>query len=211
MNPKIPIAIGVAGILAGIATAIASANGAFAGHPRLYVWLYGGAAVLIAVALVLALTTTDQKTPHIVATRYGRGTLETGIKSRGYPTGEWGLIVVSDEEPAYEISIYPSVVVFNGNKLHFGNRITRLTKLDGEAEISAWIETPDRGSVLGSGLFEFMRQNRIDEINISVLYKGARNRWYKSICKIERDVTVSGGLAVRTEFHGRARKPQTVE
>jgi hypothetical protein len=35
MNPKIPITLGVAGMLTGIATALASQNGILAGHPHL--------------------------------------------------------------------------------------------------------------------------------------------------------------------------------
>jgi hypothetical protein len=211
MNPKIPIALGVAGMLAAVGTAIANANGAFAGHPHLSYWFYAGAVAMILVALILAFTTVEQKLPHIVATRYGQGVFGTGIKSRGYHVGESGLILVNDGEPAYEIGTYSPFVTFGTLKLRFSNTINRLTREDGEAQISTWIERSEGGAVLGSGLFEIMRQEAIREVSVPVLYKGAKNRWYKSICKIERDVTVSGGLGVKTDFRGRTRKPKITE
>lgn len=208
MNPKIPIVLGVAGILGGIGTAIGNANGAFAGHPFLHYWFYAGAALLILAAVVLVLTSTEQKSPNIVATQYGEAKLGTGIHSHGYPVGDSGLIVVNDGEPGYEIGVYPPFGALNGtSKLHFKNTITRLTKQDGNAQLSAWIEEAPGRAVLGNGLFEFMREKRIASTTVPILYKDARGRWYKTICTIERDVRAAGGLAVKSEFKGRTRKP----
>jgi len=52
MKPSIAVPLGVAGILAAIATAIANANGLFAGHPSLAYRLYGASCVLIAISIV---------------------------------------------------------------------------------------------------------------------------------------------------------------
>jgi len=41
-----------------------------------------------------------------------------------------------------------------------------------------------------------MRKFKVDEIIVKLIYKDAENRWYETIGKIERDVSVSGGLSV---------------
>jgi hypothetical protein len=52
MKPIIAVPLGVAGILAGIGTAIANANGWFIGHPHLVYWCWGGSFIFIVVAVV---------------------------------------------------------------------------------------------------------------------------------------------------------------
>jgi hypothetical protein len=51
MKPHIAIPLGVAGILAGIGTAIANANGVFAGHTSLHFWFYTASFIMIAIAV----------------------------------------------------------------------------------------------------------------------------------------------------------------
>ena len=51
MKPGIAIPLGVAGILAAIGTAIANANGMFAGHPSSAYWFWGASFGLIIVAI----------------------------------------------------------------------------------------------------------------------------------------------------------------
>jgi membrane protein implicated in regulation of membrane protease activity len=52
MKPSIAIFLGVAGILAAIGTAIANANGLFAGHPSWAYWFYGASFLSLMAALV---------------------------------------------------------------------------------------------------------------------------------------------------------------
>lgn len=51
MKPSIALPLGVAAILAGIGTAIASANGQFAKHPSLAYWFYGPSLALLLIAV----------------------------------------------------------------------------------------------------------------------------------------------------------------
>jgi len=205
--------LGVAGILAGIGTAIASANGAFAGHPHLHYWFYGAAALLVLVAIIggiSGMTKGGHPAPRIVATRYGQSSTGTALHSHGYPVGRSGLILVNDGEPAYEIGVYPGKVSLGAYKLCFENTIRRLTKNDGEAQLSTWIERSKSEGILGNDLFHFMRENNIVNVTIPIRYKDSSEKWYRSVCHIERDVVHSrDGLVITSSYRGRAWKPKT--
>jgi len=41
---------------------------------------------------------------------------------------------------------------------------------------------------LGSGLFDEMKNYRVDSITVALVYKDGENQWYKTICKIARNV-----------------------
>jgi len=53
-----------------------------------------------------------------------------------------------------------------------------------------------------------MRKFKVDEITIKLIYKDAENHWYETIGKIERNVSVSGGLSVRYIRQKRAKQPE---
>lgn len=210
MNPKIPWAIASGAALVSIGTTIANANHVFNGHVHWMYYCYAAGICLFLVALILPFIPTGHVSPRIVATSYGRAELGTGLHSRGYQTGESGLIFANDGEPAYEVGVYRPFVEFGKEfRLHFNNRIPRLRKEDGEGQISTWIEKT-RGSILANGLFDFMRVNNIEQVKVPVHYKDIHNRWYKTICTITRDVVHSrDGLVVTSNFKGRAWKPRT--
>lgn len=211
MKYLVPVLIAVAVITVALTTALAQYRHA---PPLTLPYLYGYifAFFLLAAIGVIALNIArqEQATPRIAATRYGEGSMGTGIHSHGYPVGKSGLILVNDGEPAYEIGVYPPNVALGVCKLHFENTIRRLTKEDGEAQLSTWIEQSERSGVLGSGLFEFMRQNKIADTTIPLRYKSSNERWYKTVCRIERDVVHSSdGLVITSRFRGRTWKPRT--
>jgi len=106
------------------------------------------------------------------------------------------LFAINDGEPAYDIGVYPAEVCLGDSTLQFTNTITRLTKADGEAQLSAWIESKSRGGMDGDGLFEVMRQQNISNLHVPVSYKDKYGRWHKNVCELERNVTSPGGLAV---------------
>lgn len=107
------------------------------------------------------------------------------------------------------IGVYPPVVALGPFKLHFENTLRRLTKDDGEAQLTAYIEQSKGVGVLGNGLFEFMRQNDLRDTTLPIRYKDSNERWYKTICRIERDVVhAHDGLLVKSEFCGRTWKPK---
>lgn len=56
-------------------------------------------------------------------------------------------------------------------------------------------------------MFDEMREQRIDEITVALIYKDAENHWYKTIGKIERNVSEAGGLSVRYVRQERTKRP----
>jgi hypothetical protein len=182
MKYIVPVFIGVAVMTVGITTALAQYNHAY---PLTAPYLYGYASALclMIVAAVVAVRIAQQEhpMPRIVATRYGEGNVGTGIHSHGYPTGKSGVILVNDGEPAYEVGVYPPAVSLGRFKLCFENTIRRLTKEDGDAQLTAWIEQSNNVGILGDGLFEFMRQKGLTEAKIPIRYKGSNERWYVSV------------------------------
>lgn len=226
MNPKIPIYIGVDGILATIGTAIANANGVFLGHPHLMYWFYAGSIALIITAMILAFTTGDQKKPSIVPLRFGYlSNAPQEISGRWYkPTGhaftaeevlsgkqyvDQGLIFMNDGEPAYHISI-PKASRVGPSKLIFPGKLARLEKSQGEAVLTAAIERAPHTSIV-NGLFDEMRQNNLDRVTVAVEYRGhSHQAWWATICEIVRNPHVKGGLEI-LKFRQERRKPSQVE
>ena len=119
----------------------------------------------------------------------------------------FGLIVVNHAEPAYDVSVLTSEVEVGTSKLKFEGSKSTFTKADGEFSFSAYIEQSPGSSILGSGLFDEMRKQDIDEITVALVYKDAENTWYKTIGKIERDVSERGGLLVRYVRRERTKRP----
>jgi TIR domain-containing protein len=130
--------------------------------------------------------------PLIVPLRYGRSPL-LGKHSMGHH----GLIVANHGEPAYDVSVLTSEVRVGPSKLKLDGSKSTLTKADGDAFFEASIERSPGSWILGSGLFDEMRNYQIDSITVALVYKDAENRWYKTICEIERNVNEIGGLSVK--------------
>jgi hypothetical protein len=123
--------------------------------------------------------------PKIRALRYGSEP----------PHGRSGLVITNDGEIAYDISI-PDVR-FGAFILKIECDMPRLTPSDGDKLCQAWIEkSPDTHST-GNNLFDEMVCQHIDDVEIPIYYKDEDNRWYKTRCKVERNVKTSGGLDVR--------------
>src|SRR6266576_1463397 len=131
--------------------------------------------------------------PLVVPLRYGPSPPSAGKNSIGHH----GLIVANHGEPAYDVSVSTPKIQIGTSELRFEGSKPVFTKADGDAFFIGTIELAPHHGTLGSGLFEEMRKFQVDEVTVKLIYKDAENHWYETIGKIERDVSVSGGLSVR--------------
>lgn len=202
--------MGSAGLVGGAATAIANANGTFSNRPHLAYFFYVGSVLLIFSAWALSLMSSEGA-PHIVALAYGNAAKGTALHSHGYAVGHSGLILANHGDPGYEIGVYEPFVVFGIFHLCFENRINSLRKEDNAGQLNTWIDSRSLHMSYGGGdLFEIMRQHEIGTVHIPVLYKDIKNRWYKTVCTITRDVVhTHDGLLVTSRFRGRTFRPGT--
>src|ERR1700722_10822895 len=175
MRSLIPVITAGAAIIGmGILTAL--------GHPYAG---YATAVALLIFAGIIALITTSQERikPCVVPVRFGQHK----------PGSHYGLIVMNERESAFNISIPENEIPIGSSQLVFWSRnIPRLTKENGEALIEAHLALPSRTTLTGDGLFDQMVKNKLAEVTVDITYKDGGNRWYKTICRIERDVLVSG-------------------
>jgi hypothetical protein len=207
MKNIVPVILGVAAIVAAIATAVVNANGGFAGRAYLAPRLYALSTVLFALALIIAVYNSRREAklkPLIVPLRYGPSPLLAGKHRMGYH----GLIVANHGEPAYDVSILTNEVQIGTSKLKFRDSKSIFTKADGEAFFTASIELSPGSSLFGNGLFDEMRKHHVDSITVELIYKDAENRWYKTISGIERNVSEVGGLSVRYVRQEPTRRPK---
>ena len=130
--------------------------------------------------------------PLVVPLRYGPSPPSAGKHKMGHH----GLIVANHGEPAYDVSVSTPKIQIGTSELRFEGSKPVFTKADGDAFFVGTIELAPHYTTLGSGLFEEMRKFQVDEIAVKLIYKDAENRWYETIGKIERDVSVIGGLSV---------------
>jgi hypothetical protein len=121
--------------------------------------------------------------------------------------GHHGLIVVNHGEPAYDVSIVTTEVQVGTSKLRLEGNKPVFTKTDGDAFFAASIGRSPGSSLLGNGLFDEMRTQHLDDIAIALAYKDAENNWYKTVGKIERDVSATEGLSVRYVRQERTKQP----
>jgi pyrimidine deaminase RibD-like protein len=131
--------------------------------------------------------------PLVVPLRYGPSPPGVGKHTMGHH----GLIVANHGEPAYDVSVSTPKIQIGTSELRLEGSRPVFTKADGDAFFIGTIELAPHYGTLGSGLFEEMGKFKVDEITVKLIYKDAENRWYETIGKIERDVSVSGGLSVR--------------
>lgn len=124
--------------------------------------------------------------PRVVGVRYGVQASDNRA----------GLFLANEGEPAYDVTV-PDVQ-FGTSKLVFHNRtVARLIKADGNVLCETWIEQKPHSGTLGNGLFHEMVSQHVDAIEMPIRYKDGHNRYYVTRCRIERDVGVNGGIAVR--------------
>jgi hypothetical protein len=233
MKSIIPVIVGTAAIAAGIATAIASANGRFIGRAYLVPWFYAGCAVflILAVAVNYVSRREGRLKPLIIPLRYGPSPfLKHAYKKDGrwfrgdgivYSTeeilagkhelGHHGLIVANHGEPAYDVSVSTAKILIGTSTLKFGGSKPVFRKADGDAFFVGTIQFAPHDGTLGSALFEEMRKFKVAEITVKLIYKDAENHWYETIGKIERDVMAVGGLSVRYVRQQRAKQPDGSE
>ena len=170
-------------MIVAIATGLASTSKQY-GDWILYAG-YGVAIGLFAFAIVVS--GREMSKPFVVPIRYGRE-----------PDNHCGLIIANDNEsePAYDIFVLDQTIAVGSWTLYFlPSVIPRLTKESGsEALFQTGVELSSRMQMTGDALFNGMVKNTITAITLTLVYKDRHNRWYKSICRIERDVLASGGL-----------------
>jgi hypothetical protein len=233
MKTIIPVIVGTAAILAAIATAIANANGRFIGRAYLVPWFYAGCLVflILAVAVNYVSRREGKLKPLIIPLRYGASRFDDSAREVGgrlytrvgtsysreeilaarSQLGHYGLTVVNHGEPAYDVSVSTTEIPVGTSTLKFQGSKPVFTKADGDAFFIGTIELAPHDGMLGSGLFEEMRKSKVAEITVKLIYKDAENHWYETIGKIERDVSATGGLAVRYVRQERAKQPKDTE
>ena len=126
----------------------------------------------------------NRKSPRIDPVRYGQSDDQL----------LYGLIIANVGEPAYEVSI-PDVSL-GALSLTFECNLPRLIKDDGNKFCAAWIKRGPHDETGGSMLFGEMVRLDVEAIDFPVRFKDRENRWYQTVCRMERDVTIAGGLRV---------------
>jgi hypothetical protein len=208
MKYAVPVFIAIVTIVITITAALAQYKHAFPlSFPYVYSYIFAAGLLVVTLVMALRIARQEQPMPRVIATRYGKWKMGTGLHSHGDPVGMYGVILVNDAEPAYEVGVYPPAIEVGPFQLQFENTVRRLAKGDGEGQLSAWIRESNGSGVDGKGLFELMRKNGITDVMIPIQYKDSAERWYKTVCHIERDVIrARDGLLVRSQFRGRTRK-----
>lgn len=204
MRNIVSVISGTAAIICTIATTIANANGLFVGRAaHLVPWLYALSVVLVVTAVMVAVWPhrENKLKPFVVPISYGRS---PGKHEMGY----YGLVVANHGEPAYDVSVSTDEIPIGTSKLTFAGNKPTFTKADGEAFFVGVIEVSPHSHIMGSGLFEEMIKHHVNEITVELIYKDAENQWYKTIGKIERNVSAPGGLSVRYDQQKRAKQPK---
>ncbi len=212
MKNIIPVIVGTAAILAAVATAVANANGRFVGRSYWVPWFYAACVVLLILAIVVGYESRREGKlkPLVIPLRYGAYSATTRTSVIRSNLGHHGLVVANHGEPAYDVSVSTSKIQIGTSELKFQGSKPVFTKADGDAFFIGTIELAPHQGTLGDALFEEMRKFKVDEITVKLIYKDAENHWYETIGKIERDVSVSGGLSVRYVRQVRAKQPQNV-
>ena len=210
------VAIGAAVIA--ITSAIAGQRGAFTGKISLtpYLLAYGVAVVAFIVAGILFNRQghDSKDRPNIIPIRFGylsnapHNAFTATEVLAGKQYLEQGLIFRNDGEPAYQIAI-PAISKVGSSKLLFPGKLGRLDKSQGEAVLRTIIERAPHSFIL-SGLFDEMKDNNIDCVIVTIEYRGdSHTAWWATICDIERNVAVEGGLEIRRFEQKRIRKPSS--
>jgi hypothetical protein len=210
MKSILPVIVGTAAIIAAIGTGIANANGRFVGRAYLVPWLYALCVVLLIVAVAVGYESRREGRlkPLVIPLRYGPYSATTRTSVISSNLGHHGLVVANHGEPAYDVSVSTSKIQIGTSELKFQGSKPVFTKTDGDAFFIGTIEVAPHHGTLGDALFEEMRKFKVDEITVKLIYKDAENHWYETIGKIERDVSVTGGLSVRYVRQKRAKQPE---
>jgi hypothetical protein len=195
MKKIAPVFLAIGAAIITITTAIAGAQGAFRGIASFTPFLFAyGIALLAFVAAALSYIAQDE-VPNIAPVRLGKA-----VTVAHHQLGSWGLFVTNHGDPAYEV--HPTGGKVGDSTLIFHRSLQNLSKSDGEGFFPIYIQRADGGTLLG-GLFDEMRTKQIDALPIRISYRNGKGHRYKTTCKIARDVTASGGLAIINVRHGR--------
>jgi hypothetical protein len=107
-----------------------------------------------------------------------------------------GLIVTNPGYAAFNVHIPAVAIGASQYKLVFPLKMTQMSERDHKCFFPAWLEHPDLPGRSGKDLDEIMRTNNVDKFNLSIVYQDSDFHWYRSGCLVERDVGVTGGIAV---------------
>src|SRR5207237_7571017 len=95
---------------------------------------------------------------------------------------------------ALEVHIPTVAVASSGYMLVFPAKLTQFGERDHKRFMEAWLEHSTLPGRDGCELFNVMRAADIDSFALAICYKDLDSVWYKSTCRIERDV--QSGLRV---------------
>jgi hypothetical protein len=108
------------------------------------------------------------------------------------PDNRGGLFIRNDGEVAFDVTVEDATV--GTDELKFWNGIANFAKDDGEALIRASIEISPRNGLTWDGLRDRMVKFDLWAIPLLIKYKDADNRGYRTLVKLERDIT---GISTR--------------
>jgi hypothetical protein len=116
--------------------------------------------------------------PIVVPIRYGKIT-------SGPEAGHSGISLRNDGGPAYSVSAR-SVTLAGVATIHMDGTPQQLRQGEPELSFPSWRESEGGGS-LGSGLYYFMVENKLDSITIPVTYRDADFNWYQTDVLLIKD------------------------
>jgi len=188
-----PLLFAGAAMMIAIANVIANANHWFDNHPHLP-WIFYGIAVALVLLAVIAHKQegSSKPKPLIVPVRYGKP--KPKINARH----DWsGLVIRNNGEPAYMVflrevnapdQVFPKIHFESGQK-------SQITKEDGDIFCELVVEKNSTESL--TELYAYMMTSNRDDLLVNIIYKDGNNKWYKSVCKFERNVlNRDGGIDV---------------
>jgi len=122
--------------------------------------------------------------PRVIPSEYGRNP----------ERGSYGLYIVNPGYMALEVHIPTAAVASSGYMLVFPAKLTQFGERDHKRFMEAWLEHSTLPGRDGCELFNVMRAADTDSFALAICYKDLDSVWYKSNCRIERDV--QSGLRV---------------
>jgi hypothetical protein len=196
MKTMAPVLLSIGGAIIAITTAIAGARGAFRGVVPLTPYLIAYGVAVLAFIIAAFLYYAQDERPNVAPVRYDNAPTGTARSL----LGNEGLVVTNDGDPAYEVHLVSGNV--GDSTPTYQNRIQRLTKNEAEGFFPINMQRRDGGGLLG-GLFEEMRQNKVEALPVTIRYKNGKGHRYRTTFKIIRDVTAAHGLSIKDVHHGR--------
>jgi ABC-type nickel/cobalt efflux system permease component RcnA len=111
----------------------------------------------------------------------------------------WGLFIVNDSYPAYELCVGNAEVGPNCTLTFVGGILSRISDKDGRIFFEAWLEYSNVGRTGGGGSdLHAQMVHGHTHIDIPITYKDGKLNLWRSICRISLEPEKGNGLGVST-------------